>query len=95
MRKRHYYAIIDSFQEGKSGFGYGFANTKTAVAFRTKQARDEYLDATMDLSARACTRQEALRYVEPIRDDRYNYGMGLELRPKGDDGRTEWVYMRY
>jgi hypothetical protein len=93
MRKRHYYAIIDSFQEGKSGFGYGFVNTKMAVAFESRQARDEYLDATMDLSARACTRQEALRYVEPIRDDRYNYGMGLELRPK--DGRVEWLYMRY
>jgi len=78
---KNYYAIIDTYQEGKGEYGHGFCNMKSAVAFASKKERDDYLAATYDLSARPCTRVDAMRYAEPIYGDRYAYGLGVEMRP--------------
>lgn len=77
-KKRYYYARIDTFQRTKKEYGYGFANTKTAIAFSSSEERKNFLDSTYDLSAKKITRREALTYATPIRGDR-DAGLGLEI----------------
>ena len=61
------YAIIDTTAR-KSNPSHGFANTKKAIAFSSKEKREAFLDARKDwdLSARAITRKLAMKML--IRD---------------------------
>ena len=91
---RHYYARIDTIQEGKKEYGHGFCNSKTAVAFLSVEAREKYLRETYDLSAKKIKRAEAIRYACPIFGDRMQYGVGIELRPRtGDTYEVEYLKM--
>lgn len=68
MTKRHYYALYDTFLGlNARELGHGFANRKDVVAFDSKQKRDEFLEGTKDLSARAVSRKVAESYA--FRDD--------------------------
>ena len=55
-----YYALSDSFTgDNPQEAAHGFANTKEVIAFRTKKERDEWLENTNLLTAKALTRNEA------------------------------------
>ena len=79
---KHYYALSDSFAgDCPREFTYGFANTKTALAFHTKAERDAWLDDTRLLTAKAIPRKEAMRLCRdsicPI------YGTGEDYDSRG------------
>lgn len=59
-----FYALFDKFELGKKEYSHGFANTKWVMAFTTKAARDGFLSATYDLSAKAVSRAAALRLAD-------------------------------
>ena len=63
-----YYARVDSFMLNKKEYGYGFANSKKAVAFDTKEERSDFLRSTYDLSAKVITRVQALKLCEFTND---------------------------
>lgn len=63
-----FYALSDRFtgdlpREATSGF----ANTKEVVAFRSKKERNEWVEETNLMTARALTRAEALKLVPTVR----------------------------
>lgn len=67
MRDRHYYALSDSFTGAyPKEPTWGFANTTTAIAFRSKAERDEYLSTTKLCKARAITRAEACKLTRTV-----------------------------
>lgn len=68
-----FYALSDSFTgEHPREYTSGFGNTKYVICFITKKAREKWLEETKLLTARALTRQEALKLVEWI--SAYDYG---------------------
>ena len=57
-----YYALTDTFTgDDPSEYSSGFANTKTAIAFRTRAQRDEWVKSSKLLTAEAITREEAIK----------------------------------
>ena len=65
MKNRHYYAMSDIFT-GDDPYAYnaGFANTKVAIAFKSRKEREEWLRNTKLASAKAITRKEAIRVTK-------------------------------
>jgi len=64
---RHYYALSDSFTgPDPTELTSGFANTSTAIAFRSLGARTAWLAATKLIKARAITRPEAINLTPPL-----------------------------
>ena len=62
---RYYYALSDRFAgDLPKEYTYGFANTSTVLAFRTKSERHSWLTDTQLMKARALTRAEALELVD-------------------------------
>lgn len=60
-----FYALTDTATgDSPSEYTHGFANTKGAVAFRTKAERAAWLANTKLLTAKAITRAEALKLAE-------------------------------
>ena len=67
---RHYYALSDSSTSPNPAEPTsGFANTSTAIAFRSLGARTAWLAATKLLKARAITRPEAIKLTPPLLPD--------------------------
>lgn len=63
---KHFYAMYD-WTVTKSNPGAGFANSKKAVAFTSKAARDAFVaDRYYDNSAKAITRREAVKMAEVL-----------------------------
>lgn len=61
---KHYYVKFDT-TVSKQNIGFGFCNTKSAVAFRTKEEALEFVEARdYDLSCELITRKEAIKYAE-------------------------------
>jgi hypothetical protein len=86
--KKHYYAVIDWTMENEwQNYGYGFANTKKAVAFESKKARTDFLDKTFDLSARVCLRKEAVKFAQPLIFDCRK--KAVELYPKAESFESQ------
>jgi len=57
---RYFYAMSDSFTgDNPDEWSSGFANTKVAIAFVSKAARDKWLSETQLLTAKAIARKEA------------------------------------
>jgi hypothetical protein len=79
-----YYAILDATMIGKKEYGSGFANAKTAYAFPAKAKRDLTVGESYDLTARACTRSEALKLASPVYGDRYSNGIGVQIYGTND-----------
>jgi hypothetical protein len=65
--------------------GRGFCNTKTALAFRTRQERDTFVAerSGYDFSACAITRAEAMRMLEQVYDHPYDKGLYLNQHGLG------------
>ena len=64
-----FYALSDKFTgHNPENTTSGFANTKCVIAFNTKKERDEWLEDTRLLTARALTRDEALKEIDWSRD---------------------------
>ena len=60
-----FYALTDTATgDSPSEYTHGFANTKGALAFRTKAERAAWLADTKLLTAKAITRAEALKLAE-------------------------------
>ena len=60
-----FYALTDNFVgSNPQEYTHGFANTKGALAFRTKAERTAWLNETRLLTAKAITRAEALKLAE-------------------------------
>lgn len=66
-----YYAMYD-WTAKKSNPGYGFANTKRALAFSTKAKLNAFLVECedYDFSAKRITRRNAMKMLEPIPEGR-------------------------
>lgn len=80
---RHYYAMTDSFTgDDPQEYDHGFANTKEPLAFTSHADRDEWLETTKLLTARALTRREAIRYA---RHGISSSDAGREIRLYGSD----------
>jgi hypothetical protein len=64
-----FYAKIDHTTT-KRNPSFGFVNSKTAIAFETKNARDEYVDerSVYDFSCKAISAKEALKYRHELPD---------------------------
>ena len=64
---RHYYALSDSFTgPNPAEPTSGFANTSTAIAFRSLGARTAWLAATRLIKAHAITLPEAIKLTPPL-----------------------------
>jgi len=61
----------------QSNPGFGFCNTKTALAFRTRRERDAFVAEreSYDFSTSAITRAEAMRMLERVYDHPYDKGL--------------------
>lgn len=92
-KERFCYAKIDIYQVREKTLGFGFANSKTVVAFPSPAERKKFLEGTTDLSAHACTRRTALRYAEPIYGDR-DSGIGVEIFSHDTDDTTITLYKK-
>jgi hypothetical protein len=67
-----YYAETDRFTGDNPGeYTHGFANTKCALAFPTRAARDEWVKETKLMTAKAITRSEALKMTGWARGEHY------------------------
>lgn len=56
-----FYALSDSFTgDNPREITHGFANRKIVIAFKTKAARDQWVDSTRLQTARPLTRAEAM-----------------------------------
>ena len=66
--------------------GHGFCNTKTALAFRTRQERDAFVAERggYDFSACAITRAEAMGMLEQVYDHPYDKGLFVDKYLEGD-----------
>lgn len=64
---KHYYAIYDHFVDPYHP-SWGFSNTKSAMAFKTKRQRDAWVGARklFDFSADVVPRAEAAEYAEDL-----------------------------
>jgi hypothetical protein len=83
MNTLYFYALSDTFTgDDPSDYTHGFANTKCVIAFRRKKDRNVWLRSTHLLTAKAITRNEAVKitpwekgeyhgfscqYVKPVR----------------------------
>jgi hypothetical protein len=94
-KQKYFYAMYDSFLGlNPRSYGKGFANAKTAAAFRSKADRDEFLETTKDLTARAITRAEAMAFATPcivgigvrMTDNEYDADRYVSIIAKKDDG---------
>jgi len=91
-RKTHYYAKYDTFQDhNRDNAGWGFANTKRAIAFNSKKQRDDFVkkQSDFDYSCEAITREVALQMLElcPMSNDK---GVLLVLA----DGNFDFLILR-
>ena len=60
-QKRFFYALSDDFTgDYPKEYTHGFSNQKIAIAFPSKEARDEWVRDTNLLTARPLSRQEAM-----------------------------------
>lgn len=71
-----FYAMFD-LTVHKGNPGYGFANSKAALAFRTKKEREQFLKDReyFDFTAKALSRGDALKMVEQVYDDPHDKGL--------------------
>lgn len=80
---KHFYAKIDKTAK-KENPGFGFANTKSAVAFKSKKDAIAFVDdrKSFDFSCTLIKRSEAVKYASNF------YGMipGVEIKVFKDNG---------
>jgi hypothetical protein len=81
---RMFYAKFDRTVR-QSNPGFGFCNTKTALAFRTRRERDAFVAEreSYDFSTSAITRAEAMRMLERVYDHPYDKGLYLNQHGLG------------
>ena len=62
-----YYAMYDSVVS-KQNPGFGFANSKNAIAFKTKKERQDFIEKrkSFDFSVKPITRKEVNSFLEEL-----------------------------
>lgn len=70
-----FYALSDSFTgDNPTDYCSGFANTKIVIAFESKKERQKWLDSTKLTTARAISRDDAVRFTKWEHAEYYSRG---------------------
>jgi len=71
--EKYFYALSDSFTgDNPAKPTSGFANTSEVIAFTSKSERDEWVNDTQLLKAKALTRVDAVKLAEWINPEHTN-----------------------